>query len=114
MCPSLRNLQLRCAELRIDVKSGKRPAKEPYLQALRACYLKRDYPAGLPYAELCPMLAFPYWSLKPAEQELIWRDDNGWCAQQKFNGNRIIVHFVKDVGVYAHSLLSKLGFERRR
>ncbi len=49
------------------------------------------------------MLSFPYWNLKAPERERIWGDHNDWVAQEKFNGCRVIVHFVRGVGTFAHS-----------
>jgi ATP-dependent DNA ligase len=60
-------------------------------------------PNEVSYEELVPMLLFPYWNLKLAEQTAIWKDSNDWIAQQKLNGCRTILHFVNGVGVFAHS-----------
>jgi ATP-dependent DNA ligase len=60
-------------------------------------------PNEIPYEEVSPMLCYPYWDLKPAEQKEVWKDDGPWAAQEKLNGCRVILHFVKGVGVFAHS-----------
>ena len=49
------------------------------------------------------MLAFFYENLRSSEQEAIWKDDNQWVAQEKLNGCRLILHFIKGVGTFAHS-----------
>jgi len=49
------------------------------------------------------MLCFPYWELQPREQNFLWKDDNQWAAQEKINGVRLILYFVRGVGVFAHS-----------
>lgn len=97
----------------LDVRqSGKRPAKEDYLQALRVHYLRRDFPNGLPYSEVTPMLCVDYWGLHPKEQDALWNDMN-WVAQEKLNGVRLILHFVKGVGVFAHSRTISVHTYRR-
>ncbi|MGB6735970.1 MAG: hypothetical protein WBE55_09370 [Candidatus Sulfotelmatobacter sp.] len=103
MIRKLAELQTLCRELGLEVKCGPRKAKADFLQALREHYLKKDYLEGPPFAELTPMLSFPYWNLKSAERERIWHDHNDWVVQEKFNGCRVILHFVKGVGTFAHS-----------
>jgi ATP-dependent DNA ligase len=49
------------------------------------------------------MQCFAYWLLKPAEQEALWKDDNSWVCQEKLNGVRAILHFIKGSGLYVHS-----------
>lgn len=99
--PTLAQLKRMCQARGIEVIDSKERA--PYLNALRTHYLSRDYPSGLPYTELSPMLCYSYADLHPKEQQAIWKDGNNWIAQPKLNGCRIILHFVKDVGVFAHS-----------
>jgi hypothetical protein len=102
MSPRLNDLKKECLSLGLDVEPGPKPAKEPYLQALRDCYIKRDYPNGLPYEEINPMLAYDFWKFSPREQIELWRND-GWLCQEKLNGVRLVLHFVKGVGIFAHS-----------
>lgn len=99
----LADLKKLAESLGIGVVAESVPAKEPYLTALRGHFLSKDYPAGCPYTELQPMLCFPYSDLSKREQDAIWRDKNEWIAQVKLNGIRLILHFVKGVGVFAHS-----------
>jgi ATP-dependent DNA ligase len=103
MIRKLAELQSLCRELGLEVRLGPRKAKADYLLALRDHYLKRDYLEGPPFAELTPMLSYPYWNLKAAERERIWHDHNDWLVQEKVNGCRVILHFVRGVGVFAHS-----------
>ncbi len=103
MIRKLAELQKLCRELGLEVRLGPRKAKADYLLALREHYLRRDYLEGTPFAELTPMLSYPYWNLKAPERERIWQDHNDWIVQEKFNGCRVIVHFVKGVGTFAHS-----------
>jgi ATP-dependent DNA ligase len=103
MPQNLSDLKKEAQTLGLEVgQSGKRPAKEDYLSVLREHHLKRDFPNGLPYTELTPMVCFDYWNLDPKQQAAIWNDHN-WIAQQKLNGCRLILHFVKGLGVFAHS-----------
>lgn len=103
MILKLEELEKRCKKLELTVRqSGKRPAKKDYVEALREHFLKRDYPDGMPYQEVEPMLCFQEWNLTPAEQKEVWTSPY-WVAQKKINGCRVILHFVKGVGVFAHS-----------
>jgi ATP-dependent DNA ligase len=108
----LSDLKKECLALGLDVKPGLKPAKEPYLQALRDHYIKRDYPNGLPYEELTPMLCYDFWKLPPKEQIMLWRND-GWICQEKLNGIRLILHFVRGVGIFAHSRTTSVHTYRR-
>jgi hypothetical protein len=98
MSQSLKELREQALKLGLEVQSD---AREPYLQALRHFYLQRDYPAGLPFEELSPMHCFNYHALKQKEQRSIWNDPN-FIAQEKLNGIRAILHFVRGIGVFAH------------
>lgn len=99
--PNLAVLQKKCEALGLKVtQKGKRPAKDDYVQVLREHHMPAG---GLKYVELDPMLCFAEWNLKPEEQAEVWRDGNSWVAQRKLNGCRVILHFVKGVGVFAHS-----------
>ena len=109
----LAELRAQTAALGIEVlQSGKREAKADYLNALRKHQLKQDYPAGLPYQEVSPMLCFPYWDLSPREQREVW-ESRDWLVQEKLNGCRVILHFIKGVGLFAHSrTINKSDFRR--
>jgi ATP-dependent DNA ligase len=103
MPQNLNDLRRETQNLGLSVQPGLKAAREPYLQALRAHHIRRDFPNGMPYEELHPMLCFDYWRLSSKEQDAIWRDSNDWIVQEKLNGCRLIVCFVKGRGVYAHS-----------
>jgi hypothetical protein len=96
---SLKELRQKAETLGLQVTSD---AREPFLTALRSYYVQRDYQAGLPYQELSPMLCFDYHALKEKEQKSLWIDPS-WICQEKLNGIRAILHFVKGLGVFAHS-----------
>jgi len=98
--PNLDKLALTCQKLGLAVtQKGKRPAKSDYVDVLRAHFLP---PGGLKFEEREPMLCFASWNLKPDELTKVWTSPS-WAAQIKFNGCRLMIHFVKDVGVFAHS-----------
>jgi hypothetical protein len=115
MNQSLSELKAKCQELGLTVKRlGRREAKEDPLSVLRAHFLFHDFPSGCPYEELSPMLCYPYWNLRPHEQEAIWKDGNNWVAQEKINGCRVVLHFVKGVGIFAHSRAISVKTYRRQ
>jgi len=100
MLPNLDKLQQKCRDLGLTVHAkGKKPTKEDCVVPLREYYMPEG---GLPYTELTPMLCFAEWNLKPEEKEEIW-SSRDWWAQEKLNGCRLILHFVKGKGVFAHS-----------
>jgi len=102
MLPNLDVLVKKCEKLGLTVvPKGKRPAKDDYVQVLRSHFLAIDFPQGLPYNEVEPMLCYPEWELKESEQKNIWTSPS-WVVQKKLNGCRMIMHFVKGVGVFAH------------
>lgn len=100
MLPNLAVLEKKCVALGLTpTPKGKRLGKQDCVDVLRAHFLPEG---GIPYEELTPMLAFAEWNLKEEEQTKIWNSPS-WVAQKKLNGCRVILHFVKDVGVFAHS-----------
>lgn len=101
--PNLSELKKKCQKLNLPVtQSGKREAKSDYVKVLRDHFMKIDYPMGLPYEELTPMLCFASWNLTPEELEGIWRNAE-WIAQSKENGCRCVLYFIPGVGVFATS-----------
>lgn len=103
MLPNLAELKKKCSTLKLTVtQKGKREAKSDYVSVLREHFLKRDYPMGLPFTELTPMLCFASWNLDPKELEGIWRNPE-WIAQSKENGCRLTLYFVPGLGVFATS-----------
>jgi len=100
MLPKLAELKRICEKLGLKVvQTGSREAKKDFVLALKNQHLP---PGGLPYEEVEPMLCFAEWNLKDSEREHMWVSPN-WIAQEKLNGVRLIVHFVKDRGWYAHT-----------
>lgn len=100
MLPNLAVLEKKCKDLGLEVKpAGKKLGKEDCVRVLREYHLPEG---GLPYEEITPMLCFAEWNLKEDEQKRAWTG-RGWVAQKKLNGCRLVLHFVKDVGIFAHS-----------
>lgn len=100
MLPNLDKLVAKCKALGLEPKpAGKKLGKEDCVRVLREFHLPEG---GLPYEEVTPMLCFADWNLKESEQKEVW-EGRGWAAQVKLNGCRVVLHFVKDVGVFAHS-----------
>lgn len=103
MLPNLAILINKCQEMGVPSAEipmkGKKISKADCVAVLRQAHLPVG---GLLYEEITPMLCFAEWNLKPAEQRDIWTS-NKWVAQKKLNGCRLILHFVKDVGIFAHS-----------
>jgi len=91
------DLYAKCQELEIDCDRDN--GKDYYLSLLRGHFLKRDYPKGLPYPDIAPMLCYPAWHLKPGELEQIYKSPE-WKGQEKLNGCRVLIHFVRDVGLF--------------
>src|SRR5665213_298506 len=110
----LADLQKKCESLGYSIHSrGLRPAKAEFLAVLRLHYINQDYPNGFPYTEISPMLCGEYNRLLPKAQAQLWRDDNGWICQEKFNGERAILHFIKGVGTFIHSrVISTKNYRR--
>lgn len=99
--PNLSVLEAKCKKLGLDYlpKDGKKLGKQHCVDALRAHFLP---PEGLPYPEITPMLCFAEWNLKPEELTKCHRSPS-WAAQVKLNGFRLVMHFVKGVGIFAHT-----------
>jgi ATP-dependent DNA ligase len=110
----LADLKKKCESLGYSIHSrGLRPAKAEFLAVLRQHYINQDYPTGIPYTEIDPMLCANVNNLLPKAQEQIWKDDNGWIAQEKFDGERAILHLIKDVGTFIHSrVISTKNYRR--
>jgi hypothetical protein len=100
MSQNLKELREQVLKLGLEVSPSN--AREPYLQALRSFYLQRAYPGGLPYQELSPMLAYDFYAIREREQRSIWNDPD-WIAQEKINGVRLILHFVRGLALFAHN-----------
>jgi len=93
---TLAELQTLCSQLEIAVPPQRRPAKEPYLHALRDHFWERENP-GRPLPEQVePMLLGDWNDLDDAEAALIESDQSGWCVQEKHDGVRVLVHVTPE------------------
>lgn len=101
MLPNLAVLEKKCAALNLDYKpkDGKKLGKQHCVDALAAHFMPAG---GLPYTPVTPMLCFAEWNLK-AEELKKCHTSPSWAAQVKLNGFRLMLHFVKGVGVFAHT-----------
>jgi ATP-dependent DNA ligase len=98
MTKTLAELQTLCSQLGIDVPLQRRPAKEPYVHALRNHFWVKENP-GKPLPEqIEPMLLGDWNDLDENEAEAIERDDSGWAVQEKLDGARALLH-VTEAGV---------------
>ena len=115
MIRKLAELKDQCIKLDLTVhRTTVRESKMDYVTALKEHYMKQDFPQGMPFTELPPMLSYPYWSLKAAERERLWHDQNDWLIQEKIDGVRMILHFVRGVGTFAHGRNPDSSTYRRR
>lgn len=98
----LDDLKKKCQDLGLSVSPQKgRASKKPFTDALREHFMKIDYPNGLPYEEISPMLCFPSWDLSQDEEKKIMASPS-WGAQEKINGARGVLHLLSS-GTYLHS-----------
>lgn len=107
---NLAELQEEVRKLGLEVpRTVGRKAKAPYVSALRQHFLRKE---GLSYQELSPMLCFSYWYLSEKEREPLW-EDRDWLCQEKLNGVRCVLHFIKGVGVFGHGRTENKSVYRR-
>ncbi|MBX9628708.1 MAG: hypothetical protein K2X82_33245 [Gemmataceae bacterium] len=96
MTKTLAELQALCRELGIVVAPPRRAAKEPYLLALRDHHWARENP-GRPLPEqIEPMLLGDWNDLGDGEADALERDDSGYCAQEKHDGVRALLHVTPE------------------
>ena len=96
MTKTLAELQALCNQHGIVVPPQRRPAKEPYLLALRDHLWAKEYP-GQPLPEqIEPMLLGDWNDLDDAEATLLETDQSGWCVQEKADGVRALLHVTPD------------------
>lgn len=96
MTKTLAELQALCHQHGIAIPPQRRPAKEPYLLALRDHFWAMENP-GLPLPEqIEPMLLGDWKDLDTAGGDLIEEDQSGWCVQEKADGVRALLHVTED------------------
>ena len=91
------------------IQTGKRPKKDDYIQALRAHFLKIDYPDGnlpdhLKYmlSLKSPMLCERLTEFDAQAQENIWNSAL-YVAEKKYNGCRMIMIYSVEEGFHFYS-----------
>jgi ATP-dependent DNA ligase len=93
---TLAELQSLCLRHGIVVPPQRRPAKEPYLHALRDHLWAIEHP-GVPLPEqIEPMLLGDWNDLDDAEANALERDHSGYCVQEKQDGVRALLHVIED------------------
>ncbi len=92
MTKTLAELQSLCLRYGVAVPPQRRPAKGPYLLALRDHLWATEHP-GVPLPEqIEPMLLGDWNDLDDAEANALERDDSGYCVQEKADGVRALLH----------------------
>lgn len=93
---TLAELQSLCRQHGIVVPPQRRPAKEPYLHALRDHFWATEHP-GVPLPEqIEPMLLGDWNDLGEVETKALERDHSGYCVQEKHDGVRALLHVTED------------------
>lgn len=96
MTKTLAELQTLCLHHNIVVSPQRRPAKEPYLLALRDHFWVQENPAQPLPEQIEPMLLCDWNDLSNAEVESLERDGSGYCVQEKLDGVRALLHITSD------------------
>lgn len=96
MTKTLADLQTLCNQLGLVVPPQRRPAKEPYLLALREHFWSVEYPGHSLPEQIEPMLLGDWNDLDDGEAASLDRDDSGWCVQEKHDGIRCLLHVEAD------------------
>lgn len=96
MTKTLAELRALCRQHDIVVPPQRRPAKEPYLHALRDHFWAAEHP-GVPLPEqIEPMLLGDWNDLDDDEANAFERDHSGYCVQEKHDGIRALLHVTED------------------
>jgi len=110
MTKTLAELQALCIRHEIPVSDQKRPAKEPYLMALRGHFWAKENP-GQPLPEqIEPTLLGDWNDLVDEAAASIERDDSGWCVQEKHDGVRVLLHVTSEGVRITSRNLSEVNF----
>lgn len=95
MTKTLAELRALCSQLGIAVPPQRRPAKEPYIHALRDHFWAEENPGQQLPEQVEPMLVGDWNDLDENEAEAIERDDSGWAVQDKMDGVRALLHVTE-------------------
>lgn len=94
---TLGQLKTECQQKGIQVKINGKEKKEDYVKALRSYWLERYYQGNVPWdlskmLEIdCPQLCRRYQECKPDQQKAFWIDNNEYVAEEKIDGNRMLI-----------------------
>lgn len=80
---NLAELQAECATLGIKVETKGRASMEPYVDALRDHYWRKDHGDQPLPAQTAPMLLANWEDLDETEASEIEADGSGWLVQEK-------------------------------
>lgn len=96
MTKTLAELKSLCHQHGIHIPPQRRPAKEPYIRALRDHLWAREHPGGPHPEQIEPMLLGSWEDIGEGDAEAIERDDSGYCVQEKHDGVRALIHVTED------------------
>lgn len=110
MTKTLAELQALCSRHEIPISDQKRPAKEPYLLALRDYFWAKENP-GQPLPEQVETMLLGDWNdLEDDAVTSIERDESGWCVQEKHDGVRVLLHVTSEGVRITSRNLSEVNF----
>ena len=89
---TLAELQAECADLGLTVPANGRPARAPYLDALRRRRWERDHPGRPLPDDPAPMLLSDWHRLDPDDASAVEADLHAWLMQPKLDGVRALLH----------------------
>lgn len=110
MTKTLAELQSLCLQHDIVVPPQRRPAKEPYLLALRDHFWAKENPAQPLPEQIEPMLLGDWNDLTEGESDDIEQDDSRYCVQEKQDGVRALLHITPDGVRITGRTISEVNF----
>jgi ATP-dependent DNA ligase len=107
---TLAELQSLCGQLGIVVTQPRRPAKEPYVHALRHHFWAKENP-GQPLPEqIEPMLLSDWNDISEEDAEAIEQEGSGYCVQEKCDGVRALLHVTPEGVRISGRTISEVNF----
>ena len=110
MTKTLAELQALCDQHGIVVPPQRRPAKDPYVQALRDHFWATGNPGQLLPEQIEPMLLGDWNDRSNGDAEAIERDDSGYCVQEKHDGVRALLHITPEGVRITGRTISEVNF----
>lgn len=96
MTKTLAELRSLCLRHGVTVPAPPRPAKEPYVRALREHFWACENPDRPLPEQIEPMLLADWNDLGVGEADALERDDSDFCVQEKHDGVRALLHISPD------------------